>query len=106
MPRRKRSDGNIARIFDEKITQQEFSAAIAQIRLIRNGIDPVALWLDVDTYGLPSVKAENDAFASVTLADVQRVADRTKALPMVTVVVIREEPAREEPQETAEQTEQ
>lgn len=105
-PEEKRSDGNIARIFDEKITQQEFSAAIAQIRLIRNGIDPVALWLDVDTYGLPSVKAENDAFASVTLADVQRVADRTKALPMVTVVVIREEPAREEPQETAEQTEQ
>ena len=101
----KRSGGNISQIFGEKITQQEFTAATEQIRMIRNGTDPVALWLDVDTYELASVKAENDAFSSVTIADVQRVADRIKTQPMVTVVVIREntDTAKEGQQETTEQ---
>lgn len=69
----------------EKITNSEFTDAKNSIQMIRNAIDPVALWLDMDTYKLSSVKSESDLFSSLSLADVQKAADRVKAGPMVSV---------------------
>jgi hypothetical protein len=42
-------------------------------------------WLDVDTYGPPVADAR--ALQSVTLADVQRVADRLAKNPVATVII-------------------
>jgi predicted Zn-dependent peptidase len=70
----------------EPITAAEFSRAKNSLQLIRSGIDPVAFWLDADTYKFSSPKAESDAFAALMLADVQRAADKVKTAPAASVV--------------------
>jgi len=59
----------------------------------RSGVPALAVaerWLDVDTYKLTSAAEDTKAFETLTLADVQRVADRLSKNPIVTVVVLPE----------------
>jgi predicted Zn-dependent peptidase len=51
-------------------------------------LDAPTLWLDADTFRMQSVKADQDAFANVSLADVQRLADRIKQQPVASVLVL------------------
>lgn len=71
-------------VFAAKITDAEFIRAKAAIRPIQVS----ERWLDVDTYKLTSVTEDAKAFETLTLADVQRVADRLSKNPVVTVVVL------------------
>ena len=72
----------------DRVTDAEFnsakSAALGNYRML----DPSTLWLDADTFRLQSVKADQDAFANVSLADVQRFADRIKQQPVASVLVL------------------
>ena len=73
-------------VFAAKITSMEFDKA-------RSGVPALAVaerWLDVDTYKLTSAAEDTKAFETLTLADVQRVADRLSKNPIVTVVVLPE----------------
>lgn len=94
------SSSPISQIFSEKLSQAEFSAALAQTRLIRNNIDPVALWLDIDTYKLGSVRSEQQAFSALTLANVQRLFDDIKTRPRVSVIVLPASDEKELQEET------
>jgi predicted Zn-dependent peptidase len=53
------------------------------------------LWLDVDTYRLASVRNEMSKLAGVTLAEVQRLADRLQKEPLASVVVKKPETAKQ-----------
>lgn len=77
----------VAMALAEKVSDAEFAEAKRSVLLVRNAIEPAALWLDADTYRLASVRAEHESFANLTLADVQRVADRLRTSPVVTVIV-------------------
>lgn len=83
-----RTDDQIREILQERITGAEFSRARNALQLIRSAIDPVAVWLDADTYRFASLKAENEAFSALTPEDVQRAADRVSSAPAARVVVI------------------
>jgi hypothetical protein len=93
IPANKISDGaygpvnrdSIAGAFAEPVTEAEFSAAKASVRAEYGGWHVTELWLNADTYRIASVKAEQDAYAGVTLADVQRAAERLRSMPMVSV---------------------
>lgn len=63
------------------------AAPITQAEVVRIAQpDLETQWLDVDTYGLPPIKA-NQPRPVVTLAEVQRVADEYNKRPMVSVIV-------------------
>lgn len=81
-------------LFAAKITADEFSLAKSQLSELQRSCEtaPNCLakaemdrWLDADTYGPPV--ADPMAFQNVTLADVQRVADRLAKNPMASVIV-------------------
>lgn len=73
-------------LFTNKITEDEFGRARTEILIDNAGKPVVDLWLDADTY---KTRPADDvqAIQNVTLADVQRVADRLSKNPVVTVVV-------------------
>lgn len=68
------------------LTQDELDKAKSRrlSEITNNSID---LWLDIDTFKLVSVKDEIQRLNSVTLADVQRVAENLFKSPAVSVVV-------------------
>jgi hypothetical protein len=51
-------------------------------------LDAPTLWLDADTFRLTSVKADQDAFTNVSLAEVQRFANRIRQQPVASVLVL------------------
>jgi zinc protease len=87
------SDGNagpvtrdaISATFAEPVTEAEFIAAKASVRAEYGRWHVTDLWLNADTYRIASVKAEQDAYAGVSLADVQRAAELIRSMPMVSV---------------------
>ncbi len=87
-------------IYPPKITQNDLETAKSKIiadlnQKMSNVNDLSDLWLDVDTYQLTSVKEELQKANSVTLADVQRVAESLQKQPIVTVVVKKSEQTKE-----------
>ena len=76
--------------FNPPIKPEEFAAAKEVITGETNRKDVVDYWLDVDTYKIISVKSDAQTAQNVTLVDVQRVAERIRKEPMVTVLVLRE----------------
>jgi predicted Zn-dependent peptidase len=82
------SNDVIANALAEKFTEAEFAAAKSAVSAELNQYDVASRWLDADTYKLTSVKAEQNAFDSVTLADVQGFADRLKLQPVASVVLL------------------
>jgi zinc protease len=86
-----KSDGTadlLATALGERVTDAEFNAAKGAVLSEYGKLDSPALWLDADTFRLPSVKADQDAFTNVSLADVQRFADRIKQQPVASVLVL------------------
>jgi predicted Zn-dependent peptidase len=88
-------------LFTTKITTEELSQAIAKLNEFQQSCEqaPNCLaraqmdrWLDADTYG--NSAADPKALQSITLADVQRVADRLAKNPVATVII--NPPARTE----------
>ena len=73
-------------LFTDKVTASEFSEAQAEIAREAAKRSADELWLDADTYKT-SVSDDSQAFQNVTLADVQRVADRFAKKPVVSVSV-------------------
>ncbi|MGQ0541921.1 MAG: M16 family metallopeptidase [Blastocatellia bacterium] len=83
----------VSQALGEKITDAEFASA-KQATLSRyESTDIADRWLDVDTFRIVSAKAEQDSFTNVTLADVQRVADRLRAAPMAAILMTPPKPA-------------
>jgi predicted Zn-dependent peptidase len=76
-----------ANLIPGNITEAQFSAlrALAQTRL--EAINIQDRWLDVDTFKSAPVENEMAAYQDMTLADVQRVADRLAKNPVVTVLL-------------------
>jgi predicted Zn-dependent peptidase len=77
-----------------KIANDEFSQAQMKLNEIQRSCEQVPSclaraemdrWLDIDTYGPPIADAK--ALQNVTLADVQRVADRLAKNPVATVII-------------------
>lgn len=75
-------------VLAEKISADEFAAAKNAVLAKYNTADIAELWLDADTFRLSSVKADQAAFAGVTLADVQSLADKLKVSPVATVLAL------------------
>src|SRR5688572_3216631 len=72
----------------DPLTDSEFNASKAAVTAEYGKLDAPTLWLDADTFRLPSVKADRDAFANVSLADVQRFANRIRTQPVASVLVL------------------
>ncbi|MGH9948538.1 MAG: M16 family metallopeptidase [Pyrinomonadaceae bacterium] len=75
-------------VLNDKITDAEFSVGKLAATTDYNKQDSAARWLDADTYKLASVKADQEAFAKLSLADVQRIADRLKQQPVASVLLL------------------
>jgi zinc protease len=86
--RPKSANDIIADALSERITDAEFAAAKSAVLADLNKLDVATRWLDVDTYKLQSVKADQAAFDSLTAADVQNLADRVKLLPVASVLLL------------------
>lgn len=78
----------VVNALNEKITDAEFTAAKNAVSAEFNQYDVATRWLDVDTYKLPGVKAVQNSFDSVSLADVQAFADKLKLQPVASVVLL------------------
>jgi predicted Zn-dependent peptidase len=68
------------------ISESEFSAMKAVALAWLNSINTQDRWLDVDTFKSLPVENETAAYQDLTLADVQRVADRLAKNPVVAVL--------------------
>ena len=75
-------------VLGDALTDAEFSAAKTAVLAEYRRMDAPTLWLDADTFRLSSVKADQDAFANVSLAEVQRFANRIRQQPMASVLVL------------------
>jgi predicted Zn-dependent peptidase len=78
----------IANALSGRISEAEFAAAKNSVFTEFNSVDAASRWLDADTYKLASVKADQNAFDSVSLADVQSFADRIKLQPVASVLLL------------------
>ncbi len=85
-----KADANdlIAQILNEPVTGTEFNSAKTAATAVFGKRDVQSQWLDADTFRLANVKADQDAFAAVTLADVQRFAERIRKEPIASVLVL------------------
>lgn len=79
----------LMQVLNEKISDAEFSTAKSAVRSAHSASDVVTQWLDLDTYRIASIKSDQTAFANVTLADVQRVAEKIKTAPVATVLAVK-----------------
>ena len=73
-------------LFSDRIMESEFARAkvVAATDFSKRSLADE--WLDVDTYRT-TVAGDSQAFQKMTIADVQRVADRLSKNPIVAVVV-------------------
>lgn len=77
----------VPKALSDRISQSEFDAAKRLVLAERGLIDKTILWIDVDTYGLRSAKAEADAFTAVSLGDVQAFVDKLRGTPMASLMM-------------------
>ena len=71
------------------IQPNEFNKAKAETQMELSSKAPADWWLDEDTYKTGPAAAEMQAAANVTLADVQRVAERLSKSRIVTVIAVK-----------------
>lgn len=77
----------VPKALSDRISQAEFDAAKRLVLAERGLIDKTILWIDVDTYGLRSARAEADAFTAVSLGDVQAFVDKLRGTPMASLMM-------------------
>jgi predicted Zn-dependent peptidase len=73
-------------LFSERISEAEFTRARSEVAAEFSKRSLVDRWLDSDTYRIQPAP-ETPAWQSVTLSDVQRVADRLAKNPIASVIV-------------------
>ena len=78
----------LAGALGDPVTDSEFNAAKAAVLAEYRKLDASTLWLDADTFRLPSVKADQEAFTNVSLAEIQRFANRLRQQPFASVLVL------------------
>jgi predicted Zn-dependent peptidase len=78
--------------FSPPIKDVEFVAAKNELLDEINKKNVAEMWLDLDTYKLDSVKADLQTAQNTTVADVNRLVERFKKEPMVTVLMLRNKP--------------
>ena len=76
----------ISQILSTKLTDAEFQAARSAVDARWRETDALDLWLDVDTFKTAEPK---NVGLSVTLSDVQTLADKISKLPVASVIVVR-----------------
>lgn len=81
------SGNTITALLARPVTAAEFSAAKATVAAERVKIAADEHWLNADTYKQTSATAEQNAFDSVTIADVQLVAESFAKNPVVAVAL-------------------
>ena len=80
------TDSTVKDLLDKPISEAEFSAAGSNLFPATNDA-LIDLWLDVDTFKLSSVKDELKNSQSVTLADVNKLAEVWKKEPLAQILV-------------------
>lgn len=80
-------------LLSKDITDAEFAAGRSKAQAARSAIPVERQWLNVDTYKLTSVAADQSAFNAVTLADVKALAQRLAKNPVVAVTLYKAEKA-------------
>ncbi len=78
--------------FSLPIKDVEFVAAKNELLDEINKKNVAEMWLDLDTYKLDSVKADLQTAQNTIVADVNRLVERFKKEPMVTVLMLRNKP--------------
>ena len=73
-------------VFGDRVSEAEFNKGRSEAAAALSKKSIVEQWLDAETYKT-SVAGDADAFQKVSLADVQRVADRLAKNPIVSVVL-------------------
>lgn len=78
--------------FSQPISDSEFMQAKNHLLNETNKKDVAEMWLDADTYKLDSVKTDLQALQNITAADVNKLIERLKKEPSVTVLMIQNAP--------------
>ncbi|MEO6589016.1 MAG: pitrilysin family protein [Pyrinomonadaceae bacterium] len=73
----------------EKISIEEFEKAKNEAATEMNQKNLADLWLDVDTFKLNTAKAEFQKINDVSIADVQKIAERLTKEPTATVLIVK-----------------
>ncbi len=88
-PANQKPENIVSMILTNPVTSEEFSRAKSEFLAEFNRKDPAENWLDFDTYKLGSVKDETNKANNITIADVNRVAERFRKEPVITVSVMK-----------------
>ncbi|MGH9821367.1 MAG: hypothetical protein ACRD43_14465, partial [Pyrinomonadaceae bacterium] len=81
------ADEMVSAAIHARITDSEFNTAKSAFSDEWNRRDPVDRWLDLDTYKMVTLGAQNQTVTGLTVADVQRAADILAAKDVAVVVV-------------------
>jgi hypothetical protein len=77
----------IANLLYTKISTEEFEKAAKEVVSEINQTNPADLWLNVDTYKLASAKDEMQRAGSVTIGEVQQLAEKFQKQPFVRILM-------------------
>lgn len=92
-----KTENIVSLILTSAVTTEEFNRAKNEFLTEFNQTEAAESWLDFETYKLASVKDEMQKANNVTIADVNRVAERLRKEPIIAVSVMK---ATEETAET------
>jgi zinc protease len=92
-----KTENIVSLILASAVTAEEFNRAKNEFLTEFNQTEAAEIWLDFETYKLASVKDELQKANDVTIADVNRVAERLRKEPIIAVSVMK---AAEETAET------
>lgn len=77
----------VSKALAEPVTDSEFQTVRNALRDEWSKYDPVAAWLDIETYKIAGADAYSKSLDSATLADVNAFAEKIRKQPSATVVV-------------------
>lgn len=87
------ADGYQSSFLKDRVTAEEFAAARRDYLAEAGRYDIVDLWLDADTYGIKSPKADIEARSAVTVADAQSLLTSLQKAPVAFALVYAPAPA-------------
>lgn len=88
-PAQGKNENIVTLILKNPVTAEEFNRAKTEFLNEFNQTNAAEFWLDAETYKLTSVKDETAKVGSVTAADVNRVAERLRKMPVVAVSILK-----------------
>lgn len=78
--------------FSQPVKESEFIQAKSELLDETNKKDVADMWLDADTYKLDSVKTDLQTAQNITVADVNKLLERFRKEPLVTVLMMQSKP--------------